>query len=995
MRSRETARPGGGSRGVEVLSSDSGLAEHTDGGRAGLVDDARKRCVRECGGSPGSAEDRDDGAECSDGHIGAGCSGDLRGSVPKGCNEFLGLRQGGREAEYGARKRRRMDGGFRRSSSSDATRRETLNHCADGAGQGVQAVAFCDALAGGARVHAGCRDGQPSVARSCRCWSAAGRERGEDGGVDGGERLCGGWHCGGARGRVVSWVATSRVSSDPGPTRVERFQRVGRWNCSMEGVFAAEAELEGPEEGCRSGGEAADGLRAVAAGACASMAGAGSGGEPGVEGGFEEPPRSGSGDGCSGVSPDNGWEGARGCGRSRGKRDRGRAVGAAGAVAPRREGRGDLSLSPIAIVERGEQVFGGCAGEQESRSGVRCGQIFGRGCGAFHVYDGLEEAASCLGYGAEPMGLKAEGIGGRSVLGASDGGTETHFAAGGWRPRGVASRRLPQPAVETVDLTLVFRWASEEARSCIGVLLSWSEFEERVIAPGELAKGLEVERCRDLRVGAARFREMRRLGYTRPMRRAPDWGVNSPLFFIPKNEEEDRMLVDARALNQRCRRPPRMKFSHIHHMLQVLTRPGVRCYVAYDFATWFIQFRVVPEVAKAFTVRARDGSWHRITGVPMGWSWAPVLAQTVAEVIAAESLRRLSEDGVGCFVYVDNVIFHVEGTECAAAARAVRLDVVFRSVCAEVGAVIKESASVLGSEVDWLGVMLRAGSRSVRFRTRFVEKIRVVAELVGSEERQALRVWWRAIALAVRALWVARAPLAVIRDALRYVARSSVLLWRGQAAWGKQAILWRSARLQLLRVFAWLGDGGWFRVWEAEPRVLAIGVSDAAGASSGCGGYMFRCGRKVVVVRLPRTASEHINVLEHRALEAGVSHALRLTEGSGRIVWGGDNHAANAWGRASWSPDWRRCALVGRRCEEMAARGVELEVVKVPGGDGNPADLLTRAVPESLWLADGVSWECEFLVSCDCEEICDHVTGTLREKLGMPDKPGLGDVRVA
>lgn len=592
----------------------------------------------------------------------------------------------------------------------------------------------------------------------------------------------------------------------------------------------------------------------------------------------------------------------------------------------------------------------------------RTGIVWGRGSGGFHVYDEVEEAEKALGYGPRLSLLRGEGVG-----------------VGGWGPRGCGGRRLALAVVETVDIALVAGWASGEARATIRVLLSWDEFCERVVDPGELRKGLDVDGRRDLRVSAHRLREMRRLGYVRRMRTAPGWGANSPVFFVPKSGEEDRMIVDARALNRRCRRPPPAGFPDLHTMLRVLTGPAVRCYLSYDFSTWFVQLGASPVVRNVFAVRGRDSSWYRVTGIPMGWSWAPAVAQRVAESIAHESLRRLEMAGIGCFVYVDNIIFYVEGDRRDVDARAAVVDATFRAACKEAGAVIKESAVVVGQEVDWLGVRLRAGSRECRFRDKFVEKVGAVASVLREEGDQAVRYWWRATALALRALWVAREPLARIRDPLRFLVRTAARLARGEIGWERVVSLWSEARKQLLEVYAWIG--GEFLVRCAADRVLARGVSDAAGGSHGYGGYVVRKGREVLAVRMRLDGGAHINVREHEALEAGVMAALRMTKGSGRILWGGDNTCANAWGRATWSPDWGLCERMRRRHVAMAARAAELEVVKIPGGDENPADLLTRSVSGSPWLRDDATWQWRFDAGCGCAGVCAHVVRIMKKAL--------------
>jgi hypothetical protein len=83
-----------------------------------------------------------------------------------------------------------------------------------------------------------------------------------------------------------------------------------------------------------------------------------------------------------------------------------------------------------------------------------------------------------------------------------------------------------------------------------------------------------------------------------------------------------------------------------------------------------------------------------------------------------------------------------------------------------------------------------------------------------------------------------------------------------------------------------------------------------------------------------------------------------------------------------------------QRHEAMAARAVEVDVVKVPGGGENPADLLTRSVAGSPWLHEGATWAWRFEVECRCESICNHVVGRMREVLQVLGEHVAGSSRL-
>lgn len=580
------------------------------------------------------------------------------------------------------------------------------------------------------------------------------------------------------------------------------------------------------------------------------------------------------------------------------------------------------------------------------------------GRGVFGIYDAAAAAERCLGYG--PTVLHAVG-----------------------RERSGRTASLPKPVVETLSVARVREWATAEAKAVLDVVLSWSVFRQQVIAPGHHGLGVASSLGRLLSVAPSRLRELRLFHYIRRLRSPPRWGVLCPVFFVPKDDLSDRMIYDGRGLNERCRRPPRLSFVPLHRMLRRITRPGVRLFLAYDFATFFVQFRVHPSVQSVFAARTRDGAWWRVTGVPMGWSWSPLLAQTVAETLAAEALRRFGDPTAHVFVYIDNVLFFFEGDGLSVRERAKRLDRVFRQVCCESGAVLKESASVLGTSVDWLGVRVTAGCRACNFRDRFVEKVRVVRDTLAAGVGSEVRFLWRSIALAVRALWVAGKPLALLRDPLRFLVHTARRLNKGSIAWGTRLLLWRDAQEQLSAVFRWVSGGGVFRVWEPDSRVLGVGVSDAAGGTGGHAGYVFRCGRRVVAARwVPSEAT--INGREFEALETGLVDVMAETHVSGTLYWGSDNTTAIAWSGASWSVEAGRCARAMRRWSLAERRRVDVSVVKVPGGGENPADVLTRVDERAPALCSGASWRVVFEVSCECGAICGEVSSRLRRLIGLP-----------
>ena len=140
---------------------------------------------------------------------------------------------------------------------------------------------------------------------------------------------------------------------------------------------------------------------------------------------------------------------------------------------------------------------------------------------------------------------------------------------------------------------------------------------------------------------------------------------------------------------------------------------------------------------------------------------------------------------------------------------------------------------------------------------------------------------------------------------MRWLVRAARSLTRGELGWTDRVAMWPTALKELRVVFEWVCTGGAFEVWKADDVPVAYGASDAAGGAAGAQGYVWRVGERVVVVR--RTGGgQHINDEESAALESGVYDVMAAVQQSGRVVWLGDNTAANGWAVRSWSPRWTR-----------------------------------------------------------------------------------------
>ena len=120
--------------------------------------------------------------------------------------------------------------------------------------------------------------------------------------------------------------------------------------------------------------------------------------------------------------------------------------------------------------------------------------------------------------------------------------------------------------------------------------------------------------------------------------------------------------------------------------------------ITLDFVSWFNQFYLHDDVSNWFGVRmkgrghGRGATWWRYTRLPMGWCWAPAIAQRVVKLL----LRMAGIPDSNCVVWVDNVFL---GASTKEAAREL-LDKL-TAVCASVSALFR--IEMEGSKLVFLG----------------------------------------------------------------------------------------------------------------------------------------------------------------------------------------------------------------------------------------------------------------------------------------------------
>ena len=535
-------------------------------------------------------------------------------------------------------------------------------------------------------------------------------------------------------------------------------------------------------------------------------------------------------------------------------------------------------------------------------------------------------------------------------------------------------RPLPVPVVETVDLARVLRSldpaADVDIFPTIEAFTSYDVFKDVV-----LGKAYVPELHRRVTCPVARLRQLRKLRYVQRLRRALPDAFTCHLFWVLKSDGvSERTIFNGVPWNERVLPPHPTRVCALHDMLTDLTADRVQSYLTFDFSTWFVQLRTDPRVAGTWCVRFRDGSLWRMSGVPMGISWAPALAQATSLALVRVFMRGLPEclrRVVHCaHVYIDNIIFALTSrTEEQEIAKR------WRDFCATMGAVLKEADTQIGPSVDWLGVVVHAGAdRELKLREAFVSKIDEAARLLDAAPSQTVRYWWRLVALGVYGRWVRQDGLSDMITCLRWLQRLSADISVGTINWGTQVTPWAGVVDALRGVYASLPTS--WRLWAPPDQVLVVGESDAA--TSGFLACTYICDTTLYILRLRRADERHINILEFHALAAGLRRAAQPHR-NGRVVWRCDNTTAVAWFRRLWSSDWETNTIIDALRRLQRLLNIGFDVSHMPGAECT-ADYITRCLYSDACRAP-VAWYATRPVSCDCVQtprFCTHVRDAVR-----------------
>ena len=532
----------------------------------------------------------------------------------------------------------------------------------------------------------------------------------------------------------------------------------------------------------------------------------------------------------------------------------------------------------------------------------------------------------------------------------------SHLAANGLRS--FARARFAPAAVCTLHPALLREWLKPEEWQYVSTVTDVSLFRKRVLKvcdSGEVASRQAT--VRDVHLSRCHRDDLMAKGYLKRIRKA---AFRCSIFAVWKADGALRLIWNGIPFNSLCNDPPDMHILPYPGMLAALLEPTVRNYVCYDFRTWFVQISVVAEVAQYFACRFPNGEIYVVCGVPMGWSWACAIAQALTQAFARAVIAEMgvSHNQVTLAFCIDNTIWAIRDSKVTTLA----IMTAVTRVAARFGIQLKESATDLGQEVDWLPFTLNAQSHTASFKLAYRERLSALSDgAVRQKDHPAELIdVWRALGLLLFSAYAARIPLSD-------PAVKKLILWMGShtpaqadsTAWQQEVIFpWWEEAATLARQL---------RSVTITAPPMSTGVARAWFVSDSATGSTTSLGHDVYILFLPFltrvvvcvqtgsiAASElntHINATRAALLVLQVSESR--TDRGDIIVGFGDNVvalAAQRRGFALWADD-----ALARRVTDLKSAledaGMILEAPWVEGGDTGAclADVWTRGGDVGSW----------------------------------------------
>lgn len=455
---------------------------------------------------------------------------------------------------------------------------------------------------------------------------------------------------------------------------------------------------------------------------------------------------------------------------------------------------------------------------------------------------------------------------------------------------------LNPPAVETVNWEAIKSYVPADRWKVIQCVLSWERFQQEVIKnPTELPSRIEEntqneQRRKNPPLPAKIVEQIVNLCYVKEPR-APT-KFTEPLFCVPRPDGKLRLIWDGRDLNRLCHTPPQFHLRSIGEHLAVLLSPKIKLLIVWDMKSWFVQLRPEESVATMFGV-ILGGRRYVLCGLPMGWSWAPVIAQFSAEGVANRIICHIPVDirlGIVTLVYIDNMIM---GLDDEASARVEDIVSTIQEQTSKMGAVIKPGSLMVGTRAEWLGTEVDVRGHQFRLKATFVKKMTDCAKIMLVEPTQTftIRCWYSLISSLIFALWTRQRELCEISKIIRWMADLSAMIKR-PADWDQVVVAPQDILQQIREKISPTLHNPWtiMPTWKRDLPARGVGTSDA---SSSALAWAFHSPTSMTLaIQKNEEPEQAIFFAEQRAIHLGCRELAEELPKKSAAKWKADNTGA-------------------------------------------------------------------------------------------------------
>ena len=262
------------------------------------------------------------------------------------------------------------------------------------------------------------------------------------------------------------------------------------------------------------------------------------------------------------------------------------------------------------------------------------------------------------------------------------------------------------------------------------------------------------------------------------------------LFSIPKRDPLiHRLIVDGRPVNSAMIDPPKFSLPGPRELSELLLHSGAQVACSIDMKGWFYQFALSKGVREYFGVRHGSTVYH-FARMPMGWSFAPAIAQTTSEVLLGWMRGRCAA------AIIDDII--VTGPDVRS--MCVRRDYLMSRV-REAKAELSVSKSELEPRkvITFGGVEWHLPRRRLRLPEDWRLKARVLVGTLVSARSVALREVWKVVGRVVWTFFATGEWLASMSRLLQWVSGAGQRVAAGTWSWEEVVSLPGGVRDELRR----------------------------------------------------------------------------------------------------------------------------------------------------------------------------------------------------